>query len=549
VTADSAPPQLSPDGYWWWTGTEWVPAANLFAPSIPTVPRQTVPADAQPVEQYAPVEDYIIPAQAVPTTQLPVFEILPAYAAAPPQKASRLRATIAASTASVVLVGAGAALGVNHYLGGGGQQPEDVLPANAAAVVKVDLDPSLSQKAALFRLSRAFPTLKTRGRDSIKDDLLRPLFTDASMSYDNDVKPWLGDRAAVAAVPDGSPDGFAPVAAVQFTDRGKANKTLLAASTRAAPTGNGFFFAFSGDYAIIANTQAEADRYAKTSTHLSDNAAYTKAVAALAGDQIAVAWADLQRVYDGYPLAARKAHPFFGDVKTAPTGAFVVGAHAGSNYLEVQGKAVDVNEGLAQLGAQQLGRVKTASLVGTFPSDTVAAVEVTGLGDVVSKAFAALPPPVKDAANGLGLKLPGDLAAIVGTDTAIGLTGDLTAPTVIAHVRTPNPAAAAGALTRLQRKLGSDAPWCPCDASPLTVRRDATGYVITTDAHAKTTGSLGKTASFLRAVPDAKSAGLVVYVNVAALPPELMRGAQGLDAIGMTANGATGEFRLRLTTR
>jgi hypothetical protein len=30
----SAPPQLSPDGQWWWNGTQWVPA-NAAAPQAP----------------------------------------------------------------------------------------------------------------------------------------------------------------------------------------------------------------------------------------------------------------------------------------------------------------------------------------------------------------------------------------------------------------------------------------------------------------------------------------------------------------------------------
>jgi hypothetical protein len=564
VTADSAPPQLSPDGYWWWTGQEWVPAANLFAAAVPAASAASVPQQAEPepavhaeyvpAGHYAPVEQYVV-AEQIPAQQswdrrvqqLPAFEILPA-SAEPPTKRGRGRSTFAAAVAAVLVVGAGTAYGVGHFLGGGGQQPEDVLPANAAAVVKIDLDPSLSQKAALYRLSRAFPMLQTHGADSIKDDLLRPLFSNETMSYDQDVKPWLGDRAAVAAVPDGSPDGFEPVAAVQYTDKDKAKRTLLAASARAATGTDPMFFAFSGDYAVIAESQAAADRYATATSHLSDNTSYRDAVDSLAGDQLAVAWADLTRVFESLPAAARKANPFWGNVKVTPTGAFVVGVHAGADYLEVQGKAVDVTEGLDQLGARQLGRMKTANLVSTFPNDTVAAVEVTGLGDVVSKAYASLPPPLQQAASELGLRMPADLTAMLGTDTAVGLTGDLTAPSVIAHVRTPNPAGAVSALNRLQRTLGSDAPWCPCAGSPLTVRRDATGYVLSTDPQAKTTGQLGRSASFTRAVPDAKTAGMVLYVKLSGLAPELMRGVQGLDAIGLSVNGATGEVRLRLTT-
>jgi hypothetical protein len=29
VAAATAPPQLSPDGFWWWDGTQWTPAAGM----------------------------------------------------------------------------------------------------------------------------------------------------------------------------------------------------------------------------------------------------------------------------------------------------------------------------------------------------------------------------------------------------------------------------------------------------------------------------------------------------------------------------------------
>src|SRR3954452_17229393 len=34
VTQPSAPPQLSPDGLWWWNGAEWVPADQRSAPVV-----------------------------------------------------------------------------------------------------------------------------------------------------------------------------------------------------------------------------------------------------------------------------------------------------------------------------------------------------------------------------------------------------------------------------------------------------------------------------------------------------------------------------------
>lgn len=510
-----APPQHSADGNWWWTGTEWVPAQRL-ARELGSV--ATPPVEAQPQPEPAP--------DPVPQTQLPVFEILPAGV---PEAAKRggLRSALAGSAAAVVLIGAGAAYGVGHYLGGGGQQPEDVLPANAVAVAKVDLDPSLSQKTALLRLSRAFPQLHVTGADSLKDDVLRAMLSSGSMSYDRDVKPWLGDRAAVAAVP--GEHGIEPVAAVQYTDKDKAKRTLLAASARAATSTDPFFFAFSGDYAVIAETQAAADRYAATSTHLSDNASYSKAVDSLGGDQIAVAWADVKGIYRAMPAAQRKTNPFLANVKAAPTGSFVVGIHAAPKYLELQGRALGTVDTLA-------GRAKTANLIASFPNDTAAAVEATKLGAAMTSAFRALPPALAQTTAGFGLKLPGDLATLLGTDTAIGVLGDVHAPTFIAHVKTKEPAKAAALLRRVAAQGA---------APPFTVRRDVTGYVLTTDPHARTTGRLGSTPSYVRAVPDAKTAGMIAYVDLSRLP---MPQAKGLDAFGVTVD-ATGAVRIRLTIR
>ena len=561
MTADAAPPQLSPDGYWWWTGTEWVPAADLFAATVPAQ-QQAEPTPThldvqQPEQQYAPAETYVahvpvqqswqppaqtqtvIPAQIEPVMQLPVFEILPPYAAAPAKKPNRLLGAIAGTVAAVLLISGGAAYGITHYLGGGGQQPEEVLPANAVAVMKLDLDPSLSQKAALYRFSRSFPDLHVQQK-TLKDDLLRPLFSGAGLNYDSDVKPWLGDRAAVAAVPKLTGFGFAPVAAVQYTDKDKAKRVLLGASMRAATGANPFFFAFSGDYAIIADTQGDADRYAAASTHLTDNASYQKAVASLDGDQLAVGWADAKGVVQGLTSAQLATSPMWNKLKAKQMGSFVVGLHAASNYLEMQGKAV----GLSNDASQQLGRAKTANLLATFPNDTLFAMEGTGLGAGIAQAFEALPAVVTAQLQQNGLDAA-DLTAILGTDAAVAMSGDFDSPNVFAHVRTPTPELAVAALHRAFDGLGDETPL----SGPLTITQEKTGYLLTSNPTGSAGGQLGNTASFKRAVPDARNAGVVLYVNLGQLPQEAMRGAQNLDAIGMSVNGATGEFRLRVTTR
>ena len=47
--APTAPPQLSPDGHWWWTGQEWVPAPAQAADPAP---------QPEPVVAAAPTDAY-----------------------------------------------------------------------------------------------------------------------------------------------------------------------------------------------------------------------------------------------------------------------------------------------------------------------------------------------------------------------------------------------------------------------------------------------------------------------------------------------------------
>jgi hypothetical protein len=477
------------------------------------------------------------------------MEILPStYVPTPRSGPGVLKTALIGGAAAVVLLGGGTALAVGHFLGGGGQQPEDVLPANAVGVVKIDLDPSLGQKKALYDLSRKFPRVHAKGTGSIKDDLLGAMFTGSSMNYDRDVKSWLGDRVAVAAVPDASPDGFAPVAAVQYTDKGKATKALRLAALRAT-SDNTFAFAFSGDYVVVATTQVEADRYAKTPTHLSDNSAYKSAVASLDGDQIAVAWADLGGLYNAIPKATLKANPFLAGARTDahPTGSMVIGAHASSQYLEVQGKGVQAGDSLGQLGGSALGKGRIGNLIGSFPNDTAAAFEVAGLGPALAAVYRSSPAlkGVAAAAAQFGFQLPADIVTVLGTDTAIGMAGGGpgTSPAFIARVRTTSPDRAVSVLSRVA-KDGK--------APPFAVRKEAGGYVLASDPAdlgSMTTGRLGSTPSFRRALPDAKSAAMAVYVSFARLPIPSTQDLKSLDALGLTVDPSTGAFRLRLTVR
>ncbi len=141
---------------------------------------------------------------------------------------------IGISAALVVGLLGGGAVFAYSKLSGGGPQPEEALPASTVAFMKVDLNPSAGQKVDGFRFARKFPELRKQleGLDE-NGDLREEVFKaiqksgDATdLDYEKDIKPWLGDRMAVAAVKDDGGSGPIPVFALAITDQDKAKEGL-----------------------------------------------------------------------------------------------------------------------------------------------------------------------------------------------------------------------------------------------------------------------------------------------------------------------------------
>jgi hypothetical protein len=113
-----------------------------------------------------------------------------------------------------------------------GSQPAEALPASTVGYLSVDLDPSGGQKIEAIRTLRKFPGFKDNVDLETDDDLRERFFEEVTASgecegldYAADVEPWLGSRAAMAAVDLGE-DEPAAVGVVQTTDAGKAEEGL-----------------------------------------------------------------------------------------------------------------------------------------------------------------------------------------------------------------------------------------------------------------------------------------------------------------------------------
>jgi hypothetical protein len=135
------------------------------------------------------------------------------------------RKLVALGGAALAVIGvvAAGAWGIGQFMGGG-QAPDIAVPASAVAYVAVDLDPSLGQKVEALKTLRKVPSLEKElgvdGRDDVRRWVFEEFLSETSckeLDYAKDVEPWLGDRMAFAAVPDGA-DSLTPFVVLEVDD-------------------------------------------------------------------------------------------------------------------------------------------------------------------------------------------------------------------------------------------------------------------------------------------------------------------------------------------
>lgn len=475
-------------------------------------------------------------------------------------------------------------------LSGGGAQPEDALPAGAFAYAEIDLDPPAGQKLNAFRFLRQFPALQDRldGAD-LRRVVFEAIAEDAGwdeIDYDSQVAPWLGQRLAVAAYPGdrfggrdrseelpGRPAAPDVVVALQVTDEGQARDGLarLVEASRdgdARPGGGAPGYVVSGDYALLAETRAVAEEALSAA---GDGAlAYSTDFAAdmgRLGDGVASAWVDMAAAGGLAAFANPLVLGSVGNLAGVTTTAGGSGRAAyvlrfdGPDAVEVAGRFTD---------AEQIRGIGSASLqgMGDLSAGTVAAFGLAGGDQLVEPMLGSLREQVEamgsswdevvaEAEQQLGLTLPGDLQALLGSNLLLALdSAGLERGEVSVGARAvTDPDRVGPVVGRLTRLLQQTQPG-------VRSRVTGDGYVIGSDAAAlrrlQAAGAgLGGRAAFQRALPDVADARLALWLD----PRPLVRGLAlsgeedpnlaPLAGFGMTvATGedGSGSFRMRLVT-
>jgi hypothetical protein len=480
-----------------------------------------------------------------------------------------------AGVVAVAGIGVGAAYAAGAF-GGGGTQPESLVPATAVGYVSFDLDPSLGQKVDALRFLRKFPSAKASlgSSDDIREYVFNQLKSSdpqlASLRYDTDVKPWIGDRFAVAALPATTAgSGADAVVVIQVTDAGKAKSGLKKLMT--GPSAG--TCSVSDGYAVCAQSAAEltAAQSAAKQHSLGDDAHFKADVAGAGARGIALAWGDAGKLSALVPSGALGA----GALGALPGGLSAAGS-AASGRLVATLRFSGAN--LELTGRYTGGKATPVGSGGTGVEQLPATTQIAQ-GDSVSpkaidRAYEGLQSAMKASSGGAGeldqlqqglgqsgFHLPTDLDSLLGTKFAFAFGGLRSGQPLVGLRSNANAAKAGKVVDNISGLLRSSG--APYQLAHVPAKD---GYAMAlTKSYATELaagGTLGSTPAFRAAVPDASSAQFVLFANMTQLlspanlqamgEPAADANLKALSAIGMSAKSGsdgTTTFRLDVVTR
>lgn len=205
-----------------------------------------------------------------------------------PAQPAKSRKGLALAAGGAVLAVAAVGGGVWGYQAyfGQGDQPAQALPAKGLlGYVSLDLSPNGEQLLAARSTLKKFPAIADEIKLGGKDDLRKQVFDKLKgdgpgcgglEDYDKDVKPWLGDRVALAALDAGEGESPTPVIVLQTTDHAKAAKAVPSLVKCLEQGGDDTTSsAFNGDWLVLADGAGKAEaavKAAKKGTLADDDA-------------------------------------------------------------------------------------------------------------------------------------------------------------------------------------------------------------------------------------------------------------------------------------
>ncbi|MEI8066266.1 MAG: hypothetical protein WCH42_02915 [Actinomycetes bacterium] len=398
-------------------------------------------------------------------------------------------------------------------LSGGGVQPEELLPADTVAFAKLDLNPSAGQKIEFVRFISHFSgTFKDFNSNDPIGSVLKQYTPGYSINWD-EIKPWIGNRFAIAGVQGAS--GVTPVVVVGISDEAQMKYYL-------AKHQPDFKYVIKQGFAILADSQSTLDIVAASPTHLNQNATYKSDVAALGGSQVAVLWGDLKPLLKaaGSTIDSLASDQGLGSVTNAignTNGRVVLGIHFSSNSLA----ATFLTRGMS--GSENNIFNASETDLGSLPEETLAGLSIAGLGNLITTSGGDNA-AVQSALDYIGVSLGQIKALLSGPLTVVILPATTSdgSPLLALKLTPKDKAGALRALDSLINDgsvLSSIASQVVTDGSDIYVGTDAESTAAAMKTIKNTKSHLRDSSAYRTAIPN--PGVILAYLNLQKLLPTL----------------------------
>lgn len=338
---------------------------------------------------------------------------------------------IGGGVAAAALIGGGTAAA--FMMGGGGDRPDSVLPGDIAAYAQIDLDPSAGQKVAAVRFFQGLDSemderlSNGEWREWVWEQIEKEGDVPSDVSFEEDIEPWLGDRAGVAVM--GAGEGEEPVVAVALQVK-DGDAALAFLDEHLADNSEEVGYYLESDYVVFSQADTlEAVRSAAEAGTLSDNENFTSDMEDLGEAGIVAMWADLAQADEFDPaaldpsLGMAQEELGMGAEQPEVTGRMAATVRLTADAIEMHG----INRDLSYMAGMPAGG-NADSLVTELPADTAVAMSlengdqmVQSLWDTYSEDYAEQLQQATDAAAEQGFVLPDDLKVVLGESMTLAV--------------------------------------------------------------------------------------------------------------------------------
>jgi hypothetical protein len=335
-----------------------------------------------------------------------------------------------------------------------------LVPQDALGYVTVAVNPSDSQKSDIDGILSKFPKASKKTFDAAKDDVLTRAVKSLGLDYQTEVKPWLGDELAIAALPN-TPNP-SPVGLIKSKDDVQATAALDKAAK--SPGFDAAYRLVKGyavvvqkkDAALLDTVARQADN---SSGSLASQAKFTRVVDKLSSDRLVTAWADGHSLLS---LAKAQLKKQTGKAKIDISGLPDIGSAAADLHAVNSGAVLS---GLVETPGGTGGG--DLNITNNLPSDTLGALTLWNIGGAFDSVLGAVlqsnqisGQDLQKAQQSLGLDIRQDILSWIHGEAVVAVGPPTTGPTpdFALLVHPTDQAKAQAAVTKigsvLEQKLG-----------------------------------------------------------------------------------------------